>query len=102
MVNNFRTYDLAVSFYNVCKKLSVPSFLRNQLDRASSSIVLNLAEGNARQMRNDRKHFFNIAYGSLSECKAILDIATNNNDSKAINLADNLGAHIYRLIQHAY
>ena len=53
-------------------------------------------------MHNDRKHFFNIAYGSLSECKAILDIATNNNDSKAINLAGNLGAHIYRLIQHAY
>ena len=102
MVNNFRTYDLAVSFYYVCKKLSVPSFLRNQLDRASSSIVLNLAEGDARQSCNDRKHFFHIAYGSLSERKAILVLATNDNASKAINLADSLGAHIYRLIQHAY
>ena len=102
MLNNFRTYELAVSFYFVCKKLSVPSFLRNQLDRASSSIVLNLAEGDARQSRNDRKHFFHIAYGSLSECKAILVLATNDNASKAINLADSLGAHIYRLIQHAY
>ena len=44
-MDNFRTYDLAVQLYQVCKKHSVPSFLRNQLDRASSSIVLNLAEG---------------------------------------------------------
>ena len=99
MVNNFRTYNLAVSFYFVCKKLSVPSFLRNQLDRASSSIVLNLAEGNARQTCNDRKHFFNIAYGSLSECKAILELATCK-DSKAYQLADLSCAHIYRHISN--
>ena len=44
-MDNFRTYDLAVQLYQVCKKLRISPVLRNQLERASSSIVLNLAEG---------------------------------------------------------
>ena len=68
---NFRTYELATVYFKECQKVRVAAFLRNQLDRAASSIVLNLAEGNGRQTTNDRKHFFQIAYGSLKETQAI-------------------------------
>jgi four helix bundle protein len=37
-----------------------------QLRRAASSITRNLAEGNRRQGR-DRRHLFNVAFGSLDE-----------------------------------
>jgi four helix bundle protein len=48
--------------------------LRDQLERAASSIALTLAEGYARRTRRDRHHFFSIAQGSAMECAAALDI----------------------------
>jgi four helix bundle protein len=48
--------------------------LRDQLERASSSIALTLAEGNARRTRRDRHHFFSMAQGSAMECAAAIDI----------------------------
>ena len=99
-MNNFRTYNLSILFYKECEKLHVSSCLRNQLTRASSSIALNLAEGNGRKQTNDRKHFFQIALGSARECKAILDL-TVNTPKNLILQADVLGAHIYKLIKNA-
>ena len=99
-MNNFRTYNLSILFYKECEKLHVSSCLRNQLMRASSSIALNLAEGNGRKQTNDRKHFFQIALGSARECKAILDL-TINTPKNLIDQADSICAHIYRLIKNA-
>ena len=48
--------------------------VRDQLDRASSSIPLNIAEGNGKHTPKDRCRFFDIAYGSALECAAGLDI----------------------------
>jgi four helix bundle protein len=48
--------------------------LRDQLERASSSIALTLAEGCARRTKRDRFHFFAIAQGSAMECAAAIDI----------------------------
>lgn len=48
--------------------------LRDQLERASSSIALTLAEGNARRTRRDRLHFFSMAQGSAMECAAAIDV----------------------------
>ena len=48
--------------------------LRDQLERASSSIALTLAEGCARRTRRDRRHFFSIAQGYAMECAAAIDI----------------------------
>src|SRR2546425_5453178 len=45
-----------------------------QLDRASTSIPLNIAEGNGRYTPSDRCHFFDIARGSTLECAAALDV----------------------------
>ncbi len=48
----------------------------------------------------DRRHFFNIAYGSLKECQAILDLFPTA-EAATLELADKLGASLYRLIQNA-
>jgi len=48
--------------------------LRDQLERAASTIALTLAEGCARRTRRDRHHFSSIAQGSAMECAAAIDI----------------------------
>jgi four helix bundle protein len=48
--------------------------LRDQLDRASVSIVLNIAEGAGRRTPADKAHFFVIARGSATECAAVLEL----------------------------
>ena len=47
--------------------------IRDQLDRASLSVLLNLAEGNGKRQRRIRAKFFDDARGSTSECAACLD-----------------------------
>jgi four helix bundle protein len=54
-------------------------FLRDQLNRASTSIAANIAEGNGRFTKADRKHFFGIARGSVHECLPFLEIAQRKN-----------------------
>ena len=46
----------------------------SQLDRASTSIPLNIAEGNGKYTAADRCRFFDIARGSALECAACLDV----------------------------
>lgn len=48
--------------------------VRDQLDRASTSIVLNLAEGNGKFTSPDRCRFFDTSRGSALECAAGLDV----------------------------
>jgi len=48
--------------------------VKDQLDRASTSIPLNIAEGNGKYTLKDRCRFFDIAHGSALECAAGLDI----------------------------
>jgi four helix bundle protein len=49
--------------------------LRDQLLRASSSTVLNVAEGCGRFARPEKAHFYLIARGSAMECLGALDVA---------------------------
>ncbi|MCB0345760.1 MAG: four helix bundle protein [Bdellovibrionales bacterium] len=97
-MKNFRTYQAAVEFYRLAATAKLPRHLKDQLDRAASSIVLNLAEGAGRFGRKDQKRFFHIALGSLRECQAIIDIAQNTDSSMELS-ADKLGAHIFKLIR---
>jgi four helix bundle protein len=48
--------------------------VRNQLDRASTSIPLNIAEGNGKFTSPDRCRFFDNARGSALESAACLDV----------------------------
>ena len=48
--------------------------VKDQLDRASTSIPLNIAEGNGKYSQKDRCRFFDIAHGSALECAAGLDV----------------------------
>lgn len=46
----------------------------DQLERAASSMVLNIAEGSRRQGKDPRR-FYSYANGSASEIRAVLDVA---------------------------
>jgi len=48
--------------------------VKEHLDRASTSIPLNIAEGNGKYAPRDRCRFFDIAHGSALECAAGLDV----------------------------
>jgi four helix bundle protein len=48
--------------------------LADQLARASTSIVLNLAEGAGKYGGPDKRRYFLCALGSTTECAAILDV----------------------------
>jgi four helix bundle protein len=50
-------------------------FLADQMNRAALSIATNLAEGNGRFTRPDRRNFFTIARGSVQECVPLLEVA---------------------------
>src|SRR5215475_12580174 len=54
--------------------ISVKATAKYQLDRASTSIPLNIAEGNGKFSSKDRARFFEIARGSALECAACLDV----------------------------
>lgn len=47
--------------------------VRDQLDRAGLSALLNTAEGNGKRQRQVRAKFFDDARGSATECAACLD-----------------------------
>src|SRR2546427_2387409 len=70
-------YRIALEFQAVAGQL-VPkrghAELRDQLDRASISIVLNIAEGCGRRSPADKGRFYSMARGSATECAAILDL----------------------------
>lgn len=50
-------------------------FLADQINRASLSIAANIAEGNGRFTKPDRRNFFGIARGSVQECVPLLELA---------------------------
>lgn len=55
---------------------SIPKSIavHGQLDRASTSVPLNIAEGNGKFTPRDRCKFFDTARGSALECAACLDV----------------------------
>ena len=49
-------------------------YLADQLNRASLSIPLNIAEGNGRRTVADRRNFFAISRGSVHECVPLIEL----------------------------
>jgi four helix bundle protein len=103
-------YKKAKSFHAEMK-LFIPSIqldrtIKDQLSRASFSIVLNIAEGSGRFSKPDRRNFFIISRGSVFECVAILDILSDQKiiDEKTFNSylikADELSRILYAMIKN--
>ena len=70
-------YRVALDFQGLLPEILPPGGhggLRDQLQRASASVLLNVAEACGRCARNDRAQFFAIARGSAMESAAVLDI----------------------------
>ena len=55
-------------------EISGKATAKDQLDRASTSLPLNIAEGNGKFSMADRARFLQIARGSALECAACLDV----------------------------
>ncbi|MEI6083259.1 MAG: four helix bundle protein [Verrucomicrobiota bacterium] len=73
-----KVYQEAIRFVAWAHDLlqGIPKSLavRDQLDRASTSVPLNLAEGNGKFTAPDRCKFFDNARGSALECGSCLDV----------------------------
>ena len=72
--------------------------LRDQLDRASVSIALNLSEGAGCRSPRQKARYYAIARGSASECGAVLAIASARGLGDAEACARGRGL-VVRLVQ---
>ena len=75
-LHRFDAYRLAVEFRRIVVRW-LPlrrSELSDQLDRASISVPLNVAEGAGRATPRERARHYTIARGSVVECVACLDL----------------------------
>jgi four helix bundle protein len=98
MKQKFRVLELAINFHKECQKLKMKAYLKSQLERATSSVALNLSEGNSRFSTKDRKRFFQIAYSSLKEAETALTLAEVTS-TRLFSISDHIGGSIYKLIK---
>ncbi len=56
---------------------SIDSYVRDQLKRASISIVINIAEGSGKFSKPDKRNFYFISRGSVYECVSLFEIITD-------------------------
>ena len=76
--------------------------IKDQLRRASLSIVLNIAEGTSRITNPDRRHFFVTARGSAYECYVIVDLLNNPDEpilSSILIKLEEVSKMLYALIK---
>ena len=77
--------------------------LVNQLDRASWSVPLNIAEGYGKITKRDKSNFYSIARGSVMECAAIFDVLkqrrliSDEQHRHAMSLADRIVAMLSKM-----
>jgi len=55
-------------------EITAKAAAKDQIDRASTSLPLNIADGNSKLSTTDRARFLEIARGSALECAACLDV----------------------------
>ena len=94
--------------WSVLKTPNLDHTIKNQLRRASLSVVLNIAEGSGRFTIPDRRNFFIISRSSMFECIAIIDLLK---DSKSIDIekynklystGEEISKMLYKLISNQH
>jgi four helix bundle protein len=55
------------------------NYLRDQLKRASISIITNIAEGSGKFSKADKRNYYTISRGSVYECVSLLEIILDEN-----------------------
>ena len=77
-LETFEVYRVSLDACRLCAPIaaSLDANLRDQLRRASSSVVLNTAEGFGSASRGVKRRHYEIARGSAMECVAILDLGS--------------------------
>jgi four helix bundle protein len=67
---------VAIELHALCSTLvaALNRIVRDQLERASLSVVLNTAEAAGRRSRRDKARYYTIARGSATEVAALLDV----------------------------
>jgi len=76
-----KSFLLNKSIYSFLKNnTQIPSYVKNQLGRASLSISLNIAEGSAKFSKKDRRNFFITARGSAFECASLIEFLYSENE----------------------
>ena len=86
-------YQVAIEFVILSEQIleELPrgrAYLVDQLQRAASSIVLNIAEGAGEYARCEKHRFYRMAKRSATECAAILDIGLKLGLIETKNLSD--------------
>ena len=96
----FRASLEFVRYVSRLKRVAIQGDRRQQLLRAADSIALNIAEGVGRGPGKARRNFHRIAFGSASECVAILMILEARGDEVAEGreILSKIGAMLCRLI----
>lgn len=107
---NLDVYKKAKSFHLNCKRIilqnKLDSYVKDQLGRASFSIILNIAEGSGKFSKPDRRNYFVTSRGSVFECVAILDILSEQHSIENQELnemmlqADELSRMLYAMIKN--
>jgi len=98
MFEKLEVYQKAINFADAAAALTQDFprgfyYLADQLNRAALSIATNLAEGNDRFTKPDRRNFFTIARGSVQECIPLLELARRRKlvgEQRVIELRANL------------
>jgi len=74
--SRLHVYHVALELHCLCSTLvaTLSRIVKDQLERASLSCVLNVAEAAGRRSRRDKARFYAIARGSATETAALLDV----------------------------
>lgn len=63
-----------LSIKTLCRHKNLEYYEKDQLARASLSIMLNIAEGTGKHSKKEKINFYIISRGSIYECVAILQV----------------------------
>jgi four helix bundle protein len=97
--------NLTVNVYKIFKECKDYAF-KNQIQRASVSIPLNIAEGYARRTNKEFCQFLYISKGSCAEVKTLIYLAKQlkyiENDifAKYIDETDHISRMLYNMIKY--